>query len=49
MLKDPGISSTQPSGTYRPYDLGLEMDIFIKNDSGQLLVGKVSINSCLCL
>ncbi len=27
---DPGISSTQPSGTYPPYDEGIRQGIFIK-------------------
>ncbi|XP_060588970.1 lysosomal alpha-glucosidase-like, partial [Ruditapes philippinarum] len=41
VIVDPGISSNQTPGTYRPYDLGVHMDIFIKNESGQQLVGKV--------
>ena len=38
---DPGISNTQTPGTYFPYDLGIQMDIFIKNSSGQLIIGTV--------
>jgi lysosomal alpha-glucosidase len=40
MITDPGISSTQPRGTYRPLDEGIEDDVFI-NVSGKPLVGKV--------
>jgi alpha-glucosidase, putative (fragment) len=28
-------------GTYEPYDKGIEMDIFVKNISNQLMIGKV--------
>ena len=38
---DPGISGTEPKGTYPPLDMGLEMDIFIRNASDQPFVGKV--------
>ncbi|KAL8620863.1 hypothetical protein ACOMHN_047034 [Nucella lapillus] len=41
MIIDPGISSTQKPGTYPPYDEGLMMDVFIKNASGHVLIGKV--------
>ncbi|KAL8576667.1 hypothetical protein ACOMHN_025142 [Nucella lapillus] len=41
MIIDPGISSTQKPGTYPPYDEGLTMDVFIKNATGQVLIGKV--------
>ncbi|KAK7477593.1 hypothetical protein BaRGS_00031141, partial [Batillaria attramentaria] len=41
MIIDPGISITQPVGTYPPFDDGKAMDIFIKNSSGQTLIGKV--------
>ena len=37
---DPGISSTEKS-YYKPYNLGLEMDIFIKNDSNLPFNGRV--------
>ncbi|KAK3102556.1 hypothetical protein FSP39_012163 [Pinctada imbricata] len=40
MITDCGISSNQPAGKYPPYDIGFEMDIFIKNYTGDLLVGK---------
>nr|KAG5713836.1 hypothetical protein BaRGS_024463 [Batillaria attramentaria] len=40
LRKDPGISSTQTPGTYPPFDQGKQMDIFIKNASGEILVGK---------
>lgn len=38
ILFDPGLSLEQ---SYRPYELGLEKDIFVKNASGKPLVGKV--------
>ncbi|XP_051905568.1 lysosomal alpha-glucosidase isoform X2 [Hippocampus zosterae] len=41
LILDPGISSTSPPGTYRPFDDGLKRDVFIKNATGQLLIGKV--------
>ena len=40
VLQDPGISNQSP-GKYYPYDLGIDMDIFIKDDQGKPLVGKV--------
>jgi hypothetical protein len=40
MITDPGISSTQPHGTYPPLDEGIEDDVFI-NISGKPLIGKV--------
>ncbi|XP_058510594.1 lysosomal alpha-glucosidase-like isoform X3 [Solea solea] len=39
--QDPGISSTSPTGTYPPFDDGLKRDVFIKNVTGQILIGKV--------
>ena len=39
---DPGISSTQPNGTYPPYDEGIQRDIFIKKaNSEDPIIGKV--------
>ncbi|XP_018325921.1 lysosomal alpha-glucosidase isoform X3 [Agrilus planipennis] len=38
---DPGISGSEKLGSYPPYDIGLKMDIFVKNSSGKPLVGKV--------
>ena len=40
---DPGISSTEKD-YYKPYNLGLELDIFIKNSSGQPFTGRVWSN-----
>ncbi|CAG9821832.1 unnamed protein product [Phaedon cochleariae] len=39
-LIDPGVSASEPSGTYPPYDIGIKMDIFVKNSSGQPFIGK---------
>ncbi|XP_060700892.1 lysosomal alpha-glucosidase-like [Hemiscyllium ocellatum] len=41
MIVDPGISSTQTKGTYKPYDDGVKRGVFIKNETGQPLIGKV--------
>lgn len=41
MILDPGISSTQPEGSYWPYDEGLKRNIFIKDVDGKTLIGKV--------
>nr|XP_027203751.1 lysosomal alpha-glucosidase-like [Dermatophagoides pteronyssinus] len=39
---DPGISASEsPTGSYPPYDYGVELDIFIKNSSKQIFIGKV--------
>ena len=40
-MVDPGISGSEKSGQYAPYDQGLEMDLFIKNSSNNLFIGKV--------
>ena len=43
---DPGISSTQPAGSYPPYDEGLRRRIFItKYNSTDPLLGTVSLYS----
>ena len=36
-----GISSDGKPGTYEAYDLGKEMDIFVKNSTGQDIIGHV--------
>nr|XP_054500969.1 lysosomal alpha-glucosidase isoform X4 [Agelaius phoeniceus] len=41
MIVDAGISSSGPPGTYKPYDEGLRRGVFIRNATGQPLVGKV--------
>ncbi|XP_041085570.1 lysosomal alpha-glucosidase [Polyodon spathula] len=41
MILDPGISSTQPSGSYWPFDEGLKRGIFINDSDGNTLIGKV--------
>uniref|UniRef100_A0A7N8YPL4 Lysosomal alpha-glucosidase n=1 Tax=Mastacembelus armatus TaxID=205130 RepID=A0A7N8YPL4_9TELE len=41
LILDPGISSTSPTGTYPPFDDGVKRDVFIKNATGQILIGKV--------
>ncbi|MEQ2174623.1 hypothetical protein GOODEAATRI_009753 [Goodea atripinnis] len=39
--QDPGISSTQPEGSYWPFDEGLKRGVFIKDAEGKTLIGKV--------
>ncbi|XP_030645548.1 lysosomal alpha-glucosidase [Chanos chanos] len=41
LILDPGISSTSPPGTYKPFDEGQRRGVFIKNSTGQTLIGKV--------
>ncbi|XP_053577142.1 lysosomal alpha-glucosidase-like [Bombina bombina] len=41
MIVEPAISSTTPPGTYPPYDEGIKRGVFIMNETGQPLVGKV--------
>ena len=45
LSQDPGISSTQPRGSYPPYDVGLEMGVFINSSTGETFIGRVIINS----
>lgn len=40
-LVDPGVSAGELKGSYPPYDMGIKMDIFVKNSSGQPFIGKV--------
>lgn len=41
MIVDPAISNSGPAGSYRPYDEGLRRGVFITNETGQPLIGKV--------
>uniref|UniRef100_A0A4W5R3K0 Lysosomal alpha-glucosidase n=1 Tax=Hucho hucho TaxID=62062 RepID=A0A4W5R3K0_9TELE len=41
LSQDPGISSTSPPGTYPPFDEGQRRGVFIRNSTGQTLIGKV--------
>uniref|UniRef100_A0A673W168 Alpha glucosidase n=1 Tax=Salmo trutta TaxID=8032 RepID=A0A673W168_SALTR len=41
LILDPGISSTSPPGTYPPFDKGQRRGVFIRNSTGQTLIGKV--------
>ncbi|KAI5097402.1 lysosomal alpha-glucosidase isoform X1, partial [Silurus meridionalis] len=41
LILDPGISSTSPPGSYKPFDDGQQREVFIKNLTGQTLIGKV--------
>uniref|UniRef100_A0ABL0DKX3 P-type domain-containing protein n=1 Tax=Rhodnius prolixus TaxID=13249 RepID=A0ABL0DKX3_RHOPR len=41
-ILDPGVSGSEPKGTYPPYDRGIEMDIFVKDSNGKKpIIGKV--------
>ena len=43
---DPGISSTQPTGSYFPYDEGLKRGIFMRKfNSTEIIMGKVIITN----
>lgn len=42
---DPGVSGSEKPGSYFPYDAGVKMNIFIKNSTDQIFIGKVSNNS----
>ncbi|CAG2169566.1 unnamed protein product [Oppiella nova] len=39
-IVDPGIDPAQKAGQYAPYDDGVSMDIFIKNNTGGIFIGK---------
>ena len=41
-LVDPGVSAGEKIGSYWPYDIGIAMNIFVKNASGMPFIGKVS-------
>ncbi|KGL75080.1 Lysosomal alpha-glucosidase, partial [Tinamus guttatus] len=41
MILDPGISSTNPQGSYWPFDEGLRQGLFINTTQGQPLIGQV--------
>nr|XP_015212266.1 PREDICTED: lysosomal alpha-glucosidase [Lepisosteus oculatus]XP_015212267.1 PREDICTED: lysosomal alpha-glucosidase [Lepisosteus oculatus] len=41
LILDPGISSAGPPGSYRPFDDGLQRGVFVRNATGQPLIGKV--------
>ncbi|XP_055509931.1 lysosomal alpha-glucosidase-like isoform X1 [Leucoraja erinacea] len=41
MIVDPGISSSQGAGNYKPYDEGLKRGVFITNETGEPFIGKV--------
>lgn len=40
-IVDPGISSTQPRGSYPAYDEGLQMGVFINSSNGETFIGQV--------
>ncbi|EDO41811.1 predicted protein [Nematostella vectensis] len=40
-IVDPGISNTQPSGSYPPYSDGLAMGVFVNASNGGPIVGQV--------
>lgn len=47
---DPGISSTQGSGSYPPYDEGLKRRIFIRKfNSSEPIIGKVYQEIFCCI
>ena len=40
---DPGISASEPPGTYPPWDEGLHLSVFVRNHTNQPFIGKVSV------
>ncbi|XP_071953273.1 maltase-glucoamylase-like isoform X1 [Antedon mediterranea] len=40
-ILDPAISGNESVGTYPPYDEGVVMDVFIKDEQGEIAYGKV--------
>lgn len=42
-LQDPGVAKNEPPGTYPPYDLGMQYDLFIKKEDGTPIVGEVKM------
>nr|AQS60670.1 lysosomal alpha-glucosidase [Sogatella furcifera] len=42
MIMDPGVSASEPHGTYPPYDDAIKMDVLVKDHTGsQPIIGKV--------
>lgn len=41
IMTDPGISGSEEPGGYLPYDLGVKEDVFVKNSTDQIFIGKV--------
>ncbi|CAG9860741.1 unnamed protein product [Phyllotreta striolata] len=41
VLIDPGVSASETPGSYPPYDVGIKMDVFVKDHNGKPFVGKV--------
>jgi len=40
-IVDPGVSGSEPPGSYPPYDRGLDMNVFLRNSSDDSFVGRV--------
>ena len=38
---DPGVAGSEGRGNYPPYDVGVEMNVFVKNSTGDIFVGRV--------
>lgn len=38
---DPAVSASEEPGSYPPYDRGVQLGIFIKNETDQPFIGKV--------
>ncbi|XP_039285299.1 lysosomal alpha-glucosidase [Nilaparvata lugens] len=42
MIMDPGVSASEPKGTYPPYDDAIKMDVLVKDHTGKHpIIGKV--------
>lgn len=44
---DPGISASEAPNTYPPWDEGVHLNIFVRNESNLPFIGKVS-SPCQC-
>lgn len=45
-ILDPGVSACEPPGSYPPYDVGIQSDVFVKDVDGKPFVGKVWNYNC---
>ncbi|KAK9880761.1 hypothetical protein WA026_013083 [Henosepilachna vigintioctopunctata] len=41
IIIDPGVSGSEPAGSYLPFDKGQELDIFVKDYKGENFIAKV--------
>lgn len=39
-ILDPGVSASEPAGSYPPFDDGVSKDVFVKNRDGSVFIAK---------